>query len=190
MDYIAMIIVAAITFAVCFALDKGFQKAFRGKPQHKTGLSVRLNKKYGAFGLVFVMLGIAAVFAGWSESWVLTAGGGVIGLIGVGLVVYYMTFSLFYDEESFVLTTFGKPSKTYCFADIQRQQLYNNYGHILIELHMTDGRAVQLQAGMIGVYPFLEKAFAGWCRQKGIRQEDCSFYDPRNSCWFPSGEEQ
>lgn len=190
MDFIAVIIVAAVTFFVCFLLDRGFQKTFRGKAQHKTGLSVRLNKKYGAFGLIFIMLGVGAVFSGWGESWALTIGGGVVGLIGTGLVVYYMTFGVFYDEESFVLTTFGKKSKTYRFSDIQRQQLYNSYGNILIELQMTDGRTVQLQAGMLGVYPFLDKAFAGWCRQKGIRQEDCTFYDPQNSCWFPGEEEQ
>lgn len=190
MELIAVIIVAALTFLVCFGLDKGFQKKFRGKSQHKTGLSVRLNKKYGAFGAIAFLLGVGAVFSGWGESWALTVGGGVIVLLGIGLVVYYMTFSVFYDEESFVLTTFGRRSQTYRFEEIQCQQLYNSYGNILVELQMTDGRAVQLQGAMVGVYPFLDKAFAGWCRQKGIRQEDCAFHDPQNSCWFPSKEEQ
>ena len=190
MEFIAVIIIAAITFLVCFLLDKGFQKKFRGKAQHKTGLSVGLNKKYGAFGMIAILLGVSAVFTGWGNSWVLMAGGGIIVLLGIGLVVYYMTFSVFYDEESFLLTTFGKKSKTYRFEEIHHQQLYNSYGNILVELHMTDGRAVQLQGAMVGVYPFLDKAFAGWCRQKGIRQEDCAFHDPQNSCWFPSEEEQ
>ena len=53
---------------------------------------------------------------------------------------------------------------------------------------MTDGRTVQLQSAMDGVYPFMDKAFTMWLRQTGRRQEDCSFYDPQNSCWFPPVE--
>ena len=184
-----IILVAAATFGICFLFDKGFQRAFRGQVQHKTGLSVRLNKKYGAFGGIAILLGVGALFAGLKDGWVLTAGGGFIALIGVGLVVYYMTFGVFYDEESFILTTFGKKSVTYRYEEICTQQLYNSYGNIVIELHMRDGRAVQLQAGMIGVYPFLDKAFSAWCRQKGIDEESCDFHDPQNSRWFPDTKE-
>ncbi len=190
MEFIAVILVAAVTLGCCFLLDKGFQKNFRGTVQHKSGLSVRLNKKYGAFGLIFMALGVGAVFSGWGNSRLLVGGGAMLFVIGVGLAVYYMTFGLFYDEESFVLTTFGKKSKVYRYEDIQYQQLYHSYGNTLIELHLSDGRALQLQAAMIGVYPFLDQAFAGWCKQKGICAEDCEFHDPQNSCWFPNGEEK
>jgi hypothetical protein len=54
---------------------------------------------------------------------------------------------------------------------------------------MNDGRSVQLQAGMTGVYPFLDKAFAMWCAQKGVDPASCSFHDPQSSCWFPGVEE-
>ena len=104
-------------------------------------------------------------------------------------MVYYMTFGVFYDDNGFLLTTFGKRSHSYRYADIQAQQLYNSYGNIIVELHMADGRTVQLQAGMTGMYPFLDKAFAAWCAQKGLQAEDCEFYDPQNSCWFPPVEE-
>lgn len=189
MSMVMIILVAAVTFGACFLLDKGYTKKFRSQEQHKTGLSVRLNKRYGVIGLLMVVLGIAGLFASFSDTWVFTAASIIIILIGVCLIVYYMTFGLFYDEDSFILTTFGKKSVTYRFADIRCQQLYNAYGSIVIELVMEDGRAVQLQAAMEGVYPFMDKAFAGWLRQKGIALEDCPFYDPSNSCWFPKGEE-
>lgn len=186
-----LLIVAAVVFGLCFAVDKFFTKTFRGKAQHKSGLSVRLNKKYGAFGLILMALGVAAIMADSGDyGWLICAGGILILLLGLGLVVYYMTFGVFYDEESFVLTTFGKRSTTYRYSQIQGQLLYNAYGNILIELHMDDGRTVGLQAGMSGVYPFLDKAFYGWCDQRGINPESCEFHDASNSLWFPMMEGQ
>lgn len=189
MTIIPTLIIAAAVFGLCFLADRLFTKTFRGKAQHTSGLSVRLNKKYGSIGLILAALGTAAVFAGMNSSgWLLGIGGGVVLILGIGLVVYYMSFGVFYDEDSFVLTTFGKRSTTYRYSQIQGQLLYNAYGNILIELHMDDGRTVGLQAGMSGVYPFLDKAFYAWCRQKQIQPEGCDFHDPDNSLWFPAME--
>lgn len=184
-----IILVACAVFAICFLLDKVFTKVFRSKVQHNSGLSVRVNKRYGSLGLIIMVVGLAAVFAGFSEEWVLAAGGAVLILIGIGLVVYYMTFGIFYDEDSFILTTFGKRSGQYRYSDIKAQQLYNSYGNIIIELYLADGRTVQLQSGMTGVYPFLDKAFELWLQQTGRKQEECTFHDPDNCVWFPALEE-
>lgn len=183
-----IVLVAAGTLLLCWLVDKGFTKVFRSKPQHMSGKAVRLNKLYGAMGLILAVLGVSALFAGASHGWFLTAGGIILLVLGIGLVVYYMTFGVYYDDDSFVLTTFGRKSATYRYRDIQGQLLFTSGGHILIELHLTDGRAVQLQSNMIGVYPFLDSAFAAWLRQTGKRKEDCAFHDPDNSCWFPSME--
>ena len=174
---------------VCFLVDKGFTRLFRSQAQHRSGLAVRLNKKYGAFGLILLTLGLSTAITGLNISWIVWAAGGLVAVIGVALVVYYMSFGVFYDDEGFLLTTFGRKSTPYRYADIKAQQLYNSYGNILIELHMEDGRTLQLQAGMSGVYPFLDKAFFGWCAQKGIAAENCKFHVPENSCWFPPVEE-
>lgn len=190
MEYIAVILVAAAVFGVCFLIDKGFTKLFRSQAQHMSGLSVRLSKRYGSIGLILFVLGIAGIFAGIGGGWFLIAGGALLAVMGIGLVVYYMTFGVFYDEETFLLTTFGKKSVSYRYSQIQNQQLYSSSGGTVIELYMTDGRAVTLQSGMTDVYPFLDKAFAGWCRQKGINPESCEFHDPDNSCWFPAVEDK
>lgn len=173
------------TFLLCWLVDKGFAKAFRSQPQHTSGRSVRLNKYYGVAGVILAVLGVAAVFAGLSDTWILSAGGGMLILLGIGLSVYYLSFGVFYDGDSFVFTTFGKKSTTYLYKDIAGQQLYNSYGNIVIELHMADGRTVQLHASMTGVYPFLDAAFDAWLRQTGKQKEECTFHDPDNSCWFP-----
>ena len=113
MEFVAILIVAAAVFGVCFLVDKGFQKLFRSQAQHHSGLAVRLNKKYGAFGLILFVLGLAAVFMGLKDGWVLLAGGAIVMLMGIALVVYYMTYGIFYDADGFVYTTFGKKSVTY-----------------------------------------------------------------------------
>ena len=186
--WIAMLIVAAAVFGLCFLVDKGFQKIFRGKVQHASGLSVKLNKRYGAFGVILVALGVAALFAGLNGTTILLIGGPIVALMGVGLTVYYLTFGIYYDSDSFIYSSFGKKSITYNYNQIEGQMLYAINGGHIIELHMTDGKAVSLQSSMIGVYPFLDKAFAGWCHQKSIDPAACDFYDPDNSCWFPNVE--
>ena len=188
MEILAVALVCAVVFGICFLIDRAFTKLFRSQQQHKSGKAVRLNRKYGSIGLIVAVLGIAALFAGLSNGVLLIVGGSMLILVGFSLVVYYMTFGVFYDEESFILTTFAQPSTTYRYQDIVAQQLYNSYGNVLIELHMHDGRTVQLQAGMEGAYAFLDYAFAAWLRQTGKTQDDCPFYDPANSCWFPPAE--
>lgn len=188
MGWIPTILVAAATFGVCFLADKGFHKLFRGEVQHASGLSVRHNKRYATIGIVLFFLGVCAVFAGLRGYLALTLGGVVVAALGVGLVVFYVSFGVFYDKDGFILTTFGRRSITYRYNQIQGQLLYNASGNLLIELHMKDGRSVNLQSGMVGVYPFLDTAFAGWCAQTGRTPEDCDFHDPDNSLWFPMME--
>ena len=187
MEFVAVILIAAAVFGICYLIDKGFTKLFRSQAQHRSGMSVRLSKRYGSIGLLLVVLGIGAVFAGINSrsGWLLPVGGGILILTGGFLVVYYITYGVFYDENAFVFTTIGKSAVTYAYKDIQAQQLYNNQGHLQIELYMADGNTVQLQSTMAGVYGFLDYAFEAWCKQKGRSKAECAFYDPGNSCWFP-----
>ena len=59
MQYLAVLLVAALVFGGCYLFDKGFEKMFRNQAQHYSGLSVRLNKRYAAFGAVLIALGAA-----------------------------------------------------------------------------------------------------------------------------------
>jgi hypothetical protein len=186
----SVLLVAAVVFGICFLADKGFTKIFRGQVQHRSGLSVRPNKKYGAFGLILVVIGLGAVFSGLEGDKVLLFGGFVVIVLGIALVIYYLSTGLFYDEESFIYTSFGKKSLAYNYRDIQSQQLYNAQGNLMVELYMTDGKSIHVHGNMNGAYDFLDKAFYGWCAQRGIAAEDCSFHDPSNSCWFPPASEE
>ena len=188
-EIIAVLIIAAAVFGICILVDKGFTKLFRSQSQHHSGKAVRLNKRYGSVGLLLTVFGIAVLFTGLPGNWLMIVCSMILMIVGVGLVVFYMTFGVFYDEESFVLTTFGKKSTTYAYRDIRGQQLYVlQGGGIVIEVYLCDGRSFQLQSTMTGTYDFLDKAFFAWLRQTGRKQADCDFYDPENSCWFPKME--
>ena len=190
MTVFLILLIAAAVFGLCFAVDKAFTKLFRSKAQHRSGMAVRANKRYGLFGVILSVLGIMAICVGIADGSVLLWGGVIVLIMGICLAVYYLSFGVFYDGESFLLSRFGKKEVTYRFSEIQGQKLYLvQGGNIIIELHMTDGNTVSLQSTMDGVYPFLDTAFAAWCLQTGRDPQSCDFHDPSQSLWFPTVEE-
>ena len=190
MTFFLILLIAAAVFGLCFAVDKAFAKLFRSKAQHRSGMAVRANKRYGLFGVILSVLGVMAICVGISDGSVLLWGGIIVLLMGICLAVYYLSFGVFYDGETFLLSRFSKKDITYRFDQIQGQKLYLvQGGNVIIELHMTDGNTVSLQSTMDGVYPFLDTAFAAWCMQTGRDPQSCDFHDPSRSLWFPTVEE-
>ena len=190
MTFFLILLIAAAVFGLCFAVDKAFAKLFRSKAQHRSGMAVRANKRYGLFGVILSVLGIMAICVGISDGSVLLWGGVIVLLMGICLAVYYLSFGVFYDGETFLLSRFGKKEVTYRFSDIKGQKLYMvQGGNVIIELHMADGGTVSLQSTMDGVYPFLDTAFAAWCLQTGRDPQSCDFHDPSQSLWFPTVED-
>lgn len=190
MELIGILLIAAVVLGLCYLIDKAFTKAFRSKAQHRSGLAVRANKRYGIFGVILSVLGILGFFTGLTDGPVLLVGGIIVLLMGLGLAVHYLSFGIFYDGESFLLSRFGKKDREYRYQDIQGQRLYViQGGTILVELYIADGSTVSVQSSMDGAYPFLDAAFAAWCRQTGRNPENCEFHDPSQSLWFPTMED-
>ena len=190
MSSVFVLFLAAAIFGICFAVDKAFTKAFRSKAQHRSGMAVRANKLYGLAGLVLSILGILGFLTGMGANILLLIGGLVVLALGIALIVYYLSFGIFYDGETMLVCAFGKKDREYFFREIQGQKLYLiQGGNIMVELHMSDGSAVSLQSSMDGIYTFLDTAFAAWCMQKGIDPQSCTFHDPSQSLWFPTVED-
>lgn len=191
MQYLVVILVLAATFGVCYLLDKLFHKLFRNKQEHQSGKAVHLNKKYGAAGILLTVLGIGAIFAGINGAEkVLLIGGCIVLITGICLIVYYLTFGIYYDTDTFLVSKFGKKGQTYRYSDIKAQQLLTSAGGVLVEVFLKDGKSITLQQTMDGAYTFLDYAFDAWCRQQGIVPESCEFHKPEESCWFPGVEER
>lgn len=190
MNLIFVILVAAAVFGLCLLVDKVFTRKFRSKAQHRSGLAVRVNKRYGVFGVGLAVLGVLSVGVGISGSLALTLCGIVVMIMGICLSVYYLTHGIFYDGDSFLVASFRKEDRIYNYSCIQEQKLFLvQGGNVIIELYLQDGTSVSLQSSMDGVYLFLDTAFAGWCMQKGIDPQSCDFHDPSKSWWFPHEEE-
>ena len=187
--FLTLLIVAAV-FGTCYLVDRAFTKAFRSKAQHRSGLAVRAAKRYGLFGLVLTVLGVLAISLGVGKSPLLLFGGIFVLLMGLAMAIYYLTFGIFYDGETFLVSRLGKKDRVYRYDQIQGQKLYLlNGGNILVELYLNDETTVSLQSTMDGIYPFLDTAFAGWCLETSHDPQDCDFYDPSQSHWFPTVED-
>ena len=94
MEFVLVLVLAALTFGVCYLFDKGFEKLFRSQAQHYSGLSVRVSKRYAAFGAILFALGMAAIFTGLGGGTILIVGGCIILAVGIAMVVYYATFGI------------------------------------------------------------------------------------------------
>lgn len=190
MQIIPILLVAAAVFGLCYLVDKTFTKKFRSKAQHMSGMAVRANKMYGVFGVALSAIGLMAIAVGITSGILLAAGGAVVLAMGAGLAAHYLTFGIFYDGESFLVSALGKKSHSHFYNEIKEQKLYIlQGGSVLVELHLTDGTAVAIQSTLDGAYPFLDTAFAGWCIQTGRDPQSCDFHDPSKHWWFPHEEE-
>ncbi len=190
MEYLWIAFIAVLTFDVCFLIDKLFTRLFRSKRQHQSGLQVRLRKRVATFGLLVGLLGAVCVVFYWGRQPVLFISGWLLLLMAAALVYYYLSFGIYYDQDGFVYSRFGKKSQLYTYDQITHQQLYNSQGSILVELHLAGGDTVPVQDTMEGADAFLDYAFDRWLEAKGwgCAKEDCAFHDPSHSCWFPPAE--
>lgn len=191
MDLLMTLLAAALTFGLCYVVDKYFSNAFRSKAQHQSGMAVRVNKRYGVFGVGLSVVGVLAICVGITGSLALLLGGVVVLFMGICLAVYYLTHGIFYDGESFLIASFRKADRIYRYEAIREQKLYLvQGGNVIIELYLDDGTSVSLQSSMDGIYLFLDTAFAGWCLQKNVDPQSCGFHDPSRSWWFPHEEDE
>ena len=101
--------------------------------------------------MILSILGILALCVGVTDGPVLIWGGIIVLLMGIALAAYYLSFGIFYDGESMLLSRFGKKGITYSFKDIVGQKLYLiQGGNIVVELHMADGNSVSVQSSFEG----------------------------------------
>lgn len=188
MEYVWIVVIALLTFGVCFALDKLFSKAFRSSSQHRSGNRVKLRNRVAVFGLLVMLLAIVCIIFYWTSHPVIFWSGWILLLMGGGLLAYYLSFGVYYDEQGFVYSRFGRKSKLYTYDQIAAQQLYSSHGSILVELHLGDGTTLTVQDNMDGGFAFLDYAFARWREIRGLGEEECSFHNPEKCQWFPTVE--
>ena len=144
----AYLFLAALVFGACFLVDKGFSRLFRGRKEHRSGLSVKHNKRAALFGLVLAVLGIAGILAGIGSSLGLLILSVVVLLMAAALIVYYLSFGIYYDAEGKILydTENGTPVRAqdsngnYKTEDYKEEDLLKIEQNIeLLASQITDG---------------------------------------------------
>ena len=187
----AYLLVIAATFLVMFLLDRGLTKLFRSRDQHRSGTAVRLKKHYGILSLALMILGLLGIVTFFTDRNLILLLGGILVLPGGAVLgIYYLTHGIFYDNDSFLYTSFGNRSVCCRYGDIQAQKLYEiQGGTLLVELHMADGRTVSVQTNMEGASTFLSKAAHARMRQLGLNSHECPWFDESKGQWFPPVEE-
>ena len=94
MEFLFVLLAAGCVFGLCYLVDRAFNKIFRSKAQHRSGLAVRASKRYGIFGVILTVLGILGVCTRITDGPVLLVSGILVALMGVGLSGYYLTFGV------------------------------------------------------------------------------------------------
>ena len=185
------LIVAALVFGACFALDKAFTRLFRNRKEQKSGLAVKHNKRSATIGIFLAFLGVVGLLSGNNGGkglWILCL---IMLLLAAVLIGSYLAFGIYYDRETFLVCAFGKQKRTYRYTDIREQKRYVvQGGSMMVELYLADGSTVTLQSNMDGAIPFLDYAFARWCEQKNLDPDSCDFHEPGQFRWFPEEEVQ
>ena len=191
MTWAIYLTVIAGTFGVLFLGDTLFRKFFRKEHEYQTGMVVHLNKRLLIAGILLTVLGIAMLGQlAKGFNWIIVAASVILEIMGIGLLIYYNSFGVFFDLDTFICRSFRQKAQTYRYEDILSQQLFTTAGGIMVELDLRGGRTLTLQQNMDGMYSFLDHACFARLRQLGQEPRDCKWFDKSQSCWFPPREEQ
>lgn len=189
MQIVAFLIFIGLIFGLCFLVDKLFTRLFRNRKEHRSGLAVHYNKRTALFGLLLAVLGIFSTITGVEKSRFLLIGGIVVLIGGILLLAYYLSFGIYYDDKTILVSGFLKKNRSFAYGDIVHQTVLIAGGSLMAEVYFENGSAITVQAHMDGGIAFLDYAFARWCEVKGLNPKECAFHDPSKFRWFPAEEE-
>lgn len=185
MKFSTYLLAIAIIFGLIALVDFLLKKFFR-KLEHR-GSVVRLPRYSFILGIIMTVLGvIALVYVPRTEQRFLWFGCWVVLVIGLFVLVNFFWTGIFYDSEGFTYRAFPGKGKSYRYDQITGQRTFAARSGWNAILYLGD-EEVQLYAAMQGLSSFMNKAFFGWCRQKGI-DPDTLEYDPENLLFFPDPE--
>ncbi len=176
-----LILFAAFVFGLCFGVDKGSARLLR-KAKNRT--SVRLPLRYPLLSvLAFVCALIVGVHGIRSKSPLFLIA--AVCFLGVGIygLYAYHNMRITYNKEGFFFQN-GRFSKKFSFGDIAYQRVAITRRGCCLVL-CTQEEEVVLYSNMQGFSPFLEAAYLGYCRAKGLDPEAQPWHDPEEHRWFP-----
>ena len=183
MKYFLLALSLASVFGLCFLADRLIAHVRRmAQLRHQ----VRLGLRYPVGGCL-LLLGAAVAVLVWR-----VMGNALLwaaATLFVGLAIYlfacYVRVRITYTAEGF---TFHRGrSLHFTFDQITGQRVAIGPRSVCLVL-CAGGLDLVLTSQMQGLLPFLEAAYHGWCRQKGLDPASQSWHNPDTWQWFPDDD--
>lgn len=181
MKYFFLLLFAALVFGLCFLVDK-----LTGRLRKKAGLSpvVRLPLRYPVAAALLTLTAVGAgIYAVVKHSGLFGGVAAVLLALAVYFLYCYGQMGIDYDEERFTFRK-GKVSQKFAFGDIDGQRVAVSRRSFCLVLCLGKDEVV-IYGNMQGVQPFLNTAYQGWCRAKGLDPEAQDWHNPADFRWFP-----
>ena len=187
MNFLPYVILIAVIFGLIALCDFLLKKFFKSL-DHRDSQTVRLPRYSFILGILMTVFAIfALLYVPRQEQRMLWFGCWVVLVIGLFVLTNFFWTVIWYDDNSFTYRTFPHRAKTYQYGQIKGQRTFAARSGWNCSLYTAEDE-IQLYAAMQGLHSFMNKAFFGWCRQKGI-DPDSREYDPDNLLYFPELDE-
>lgn len=185
-QYLPYLIVAILTFSLCFLVDSLSKRRRRGRPAVRR---VKPRKLAISFGLALTFFGLGAGLRFLGEDVLLTVCCAGVLLMGIALIAIYLSTSIVYDDEGFTDKAPFRKAKRHRYGEIRGQTSLLTRSGVNAMLLAGDDE-VHIYESMDGVQEFLQAAYHGWLAQTGRTEADCPPPNPTYLVWFPEPEEQ
>lgn len=180
MKYLLLALCLAAMFALCFLVDRLIARVRRmARMRHQ----VRLGLRYPVGGCL-LLLGTAVAVLVWRVQGndLLWAAAALFAGLAINLFACYARVRITYTPEGF---TFHRGrSLHFTFDQITGQRVAIGPRSVCLVL-CAGGLDLVLTDQMQGLLPFLQAAYDGWCRQKGLDPASQRWHDPDAWQWFP-----
>lgn len=185
MKYVLLIAFCGIIFLLCFLIDKLFQKIFPRSETEKRGQVVRLPRRNAVTSIILIFVAVSVLLFLMPEGGdTLMLVGCIVAIImGVIILVNYLGFAIYFDDEGFVYKDLRRKKTAYRYSQIRGQRSVQTRSGINSTLFVADDE-INVYSSMQNLNTFLSKAFYQWCKVKQIDPATIE-NNPRMFTWFP-----
>lgn len=187
MKYILYLLLIAVIFGLVALVDFIFGKLFPKSKTQTHGKTVRMPRYSFIVGILIAILCIIGLLFYTEADLFLRIGMVAAMVMGSYMVVNYIRFGIFYDEDGFEFRTLTKKARHYRYADITGQRSFLARSGLNTSL-IVAGDEIPLNGAMNGLPEFMSHAFFAWCRETD-RNPDEQEYDPTTLRYFPQPED-
>lgn len=187
MKYIFYVLLIAVIFGLVALVDLVLGKLFPKSKTRQQGKAVRAPRYSFILGILITLLCIIGLLF-YTDADPFLRGGMISAMVlGIYMVVNYIRFGIFYDDEGFEYRTLTKQSRYYRYGDITGQRSFLARSGLNVSL-LAKGDEIPLNGAMQGVAEFMSHAFFAWCRETE-RNPDAMEFDPSTLSYFPTPEQ-